>query len=212
MALCSSCGSPLQEGGKFCKTCGAGASQAESRLGQKKARVLSGEKKKSTTVVIAAATLVFVLLGGVVLYRTFGGKTVAEAVSSTADRSANPGAVIRVKAEQGLVRIPLKGADNGKAKFFVYAAAGRDVTFFVVQAPDGSYRAALNACTACYRAKRGYRQEGGAMICNNCGMGFRLSDIGVVHGGCNPIPFTQTIDGQMLVLQARDLDAGANYF
>ena len=43
---------------------------------------------------------------------------------------------------------------------------------------DGSIRTALDACVACNHAKLGYRQEGDLVVCNNCGMGFKPTDIG----------------------------------
>ena len=42
-------------------------------------------------------------------------------------------------------------------------------------------------------------------------MGFRPEEIGNETGGCNPIPVGRSIDGQMVVLKAKDLEAGAQY-
>ena len=50
------------------------------------------------------------------------------------------------------------------------------------------------------------------MVCNNCGMGFAPAQIGMVTGGCNPIPVNKTINGQTLVLKVKDLEAGGQYF
>ena len=81
-----------------------------------------------------------------------------------------------------------------------------------MKAQDGSFRTALDACVACNHAKLGYRQEGALVVCNNCGMGFKPTDIGMMTGGCNPIPVNKSIDGQLIVLKAKDLEAGAQYF
>ncbi len=81
-----------------------------------------------------------------------------------------------------------------------------------MKASDGSIRTAFDACTACNHAKLGYRQEGGVVVCNNCGMGFEPADVGKVTGGCSPIPVNKTMDGKMLVLRTSDLEAGAQYF
>jgi uncharacterized membrane protein len=43
-------------------------------------------------------------------------------------------------------------------------------------------------------------------------MGFTPADIGKVTGGCSPIPIEKTSDGQMIVLKAKDLEAGVEYF
>jgi uncharacterized membrane protein len=34
----------------------------------------------------------------------------------------------------------------------------------------------------------------------------------MVTGGCNPIPVNKSVDGQLIVLKAKDLEAGAQYF
>jgi uncharacterized membrane protein len=110
------------------------------------------------------------------------------------------------------VSIPLKTVEDGKAHFFAYATGGKTITFFVMKAMDGSIRTAFDACVACNHAKLGYRQEGSLVVCNNCGMGFKPTEIGMVSGGCNPIPVNKSVDGQMIVLKAKDLEAGAQYF
>jgi uncharacterized membrane protein len=43
-------------------------------------------------------------------------------------------------------------------------------------------------------------------------MGFRPTDIGMITGGCNPIPVKKSIVGQTIVLNARELEDGARYF
>jgi uncharacterized membrane protein len=65
---------------------------------------------------------------------------------------------------------------------------------------------------ACNHAKLGYRQEGSLVVCNNCGMGFKPTDIGMTTGGCNPIPVKKSVEGQTIVLKAKDLEDGARYF
>jgi uncharacterized membrane protein len=110
------------------------------------------------------------------------------------------------------VRIALADVQDGNAHFYSYAAGGKAVTFFVMKAADGSIRTAFDACVACNHAKLGYRQEGASVVCNNCGMGFTPAQIGMVTGGCNPIPVNKTTDGQNLLLKAKDLEAGAQYF
>jgi hypothetical protein len=88
----------------------------------------------------------------------------------------------------------------------------RDTSARLMKAMDGNIRTAFDACVACNHAKLGYRQEGSLVVCNNCGMGFKPTEIGMVSGGCNPIPVNKSVDGQMIVLKAKDLEAGAQYF
>jgi uncharacterized membrane protein len=43
-------------------------------------------------------------------------------------------------------------------------------------------------------------------------MGFRSNDVGVITGGCSPIPVEKRMDGQLLVLKVNVLEEGARYF
>ena len=117
-----------------------------------------------------------------------------------------------VKAEQGMVRIPLAEVSDGQAHFFRYGRKGGDVKFFVLQSRDGVLRAAFDACDVCWREGKGYRQDGEFMVCVNCGRRFHSSRINVVEGGCNPAPLRRAIQGGDLYIRAEDIAAGARFF
>ena len=117
-----------------------------------------------------------------------------------------------VKSVNGEVRIPLAEVGDGKAHFFEFASDQGTIKFFVLKSVDGVMRAAFDTCDVCYKAKKGYRQEGGEMVCNNCNMRFRSDLINEVKGGCNPAPLKRRIDGGQLVINERDLLTGAWYF
>jgi uncharacterized membrane protein len=114
--------------------------------------------------------------------------------------------------EKGEMRIPLATLQDGKAHFFSLGTGERTVRFFALRKSDGSIGVALDACNACYRAKLGYRQNGDQVICNNCGMAFRHEDIGIVTGGCNPIPVVHTVADNAVVVKAEQLEQGRKYF
>ncbi|MBC7258371.1 MAG: DUF2318 domain-containing protein [Chloroflexi bacterium] len=117
-----------------------------------------------------------------------------------------------VQAENGVVRLPLATFDDGKAHHYTYVYNGKPLEFFVLKSADGTVRAAFNACDVCYPFKKGYRQEGDEVVCNNCGRRFPADQINVVQGGCNPSPLNRAVDGDMLVIQAEDIAAGIKYF
>ena len=79
------------------------------------------------------------------------------------------------------VRVPLKALDSGKALFLSMESNGVKVHYFVLRGGDGTYRAALDACDVCFRANKGYRQEGDRMVCVNCGQAFPSDRIGSIH-------------------------------
>jgi uncharacterized membrane protein len=101
---------------------------------------------------------------------------------------------------------------DGKAHFYTIKAGGKTVNFFVMKSSDGIIRAAFDACDVCYREKKGYREEGDYMVCNNCGQRFPSRKINEVKGGCNPSPLNRTIVGNNVVLKVNDIQSGAFYF
>ena len=120
------------------------------------------------------------------------------------------GALLR--SEGGMVSLPLAEVGDGQAHFYRYQSGEKTVSFFVVRGGDGRLRAALDTCDVCYEAKKGYRQEGSDMVCNNCDQRFPTIRINEVAGGCNPVGLPVTVDGERLILTATDLDRGARYF
>lgn len=159
-----------------------------------------GARKKNTVKILA---LVALLVAGLAVYF----------VAASGGRAAGVAAAVGpLKAEGGRVSIPASELSE-KARFYEYkTASGKTVNFFAVRSPDGVYRAALNACDVCFAGKQGYRQEGEEMVCNKCGMHFPSSKINEVRGGCNPIGLERKIEGDRVVIDARGLEAGANYF
>jgi uncharacterized membrane protein len=77
------------------------------------------------------------------------------------------------------------------ALFFPVDIQGTRIEVLAVRAPDGTIRTAFNTCQVCYGSGRGfYKQQGTVLICQNCGNRFRMSQVGVRSGGCNPVPIS----------------------
>jgi uncharacterized membrane protein len=110
------------------------------------------------------------------------------------------------------VRIPLASLDSGKALFLKASVEGKEIHYFTMRSSDGVYRAAYDTCDVCFRANRGYRQEGDLVVCNNCGQVFPSEKVNVIRGGCNPAPLVRTVKGEYLVIKKSDLAAGGPYF
>jgi uncharacterized membrane protein len=117
-----------------------------------------------------------------------------------------------LKADNGEVRIALAEVSDGQAHYFTHSADGTDVDFFVVKSVDGVVRSAFDACDVCFHEKKGYRQEGNFMVCNNCDMQFRTDLINEVKGGCNPAPLDRRIEGEQMVITTADIAGGRRYF
>ena len=115
---------------------------------------------------------------------------------------------------EDVVKIPLSEISR-TAKFYEYEKDGAKIKYFVVQAADGSVKKAFDACDVCHTAKKGYRQEGDDMICNNCGNYYPISGLGTENtggGGCWPGYLPNDIEGGYLIIKENDLAAGKNRF
>jgi len=210
MSVCPKCGVEMKGEVKFCKSCGAGAGLHD----QKKARVLAGKQKSPKPLIIVAVVVVAAVAGLLVYNGATGARSMTgPMMGGKANREGNKNVqYTSLRAENGEVTVPLTALQGGAASYFVFNAGGKDIKFFVLKASDGTVRVALDACNACYHAKLGYRHEGETMVCNNCGMAFKSSDIGKVSGGCNPVPLQNTQDGKTITVKASDLEAGVKYF
>lgn len=162
------------------------------------------KQERRIRVVIAAAILLLAGFAAIAHAGFFDGifkKSPAEAAKSA-------GVVETADA----VKIPLGALDSGKALFLQQVLAGRQIHYFALKSSDGAYRAAFDACDVCFRANRGYRQDGDLMVCSNCGQTFPSAKIGEVKGGCNPHPLTRKVEGRYLVIKKTDIAAGKDYF
>lgn len=125
---------------------------------------------------------------------------------------ALPGRAARAaQGESDVVKIPVSDVSS-TAKFYKFDADGVTVKYFLVKAPDGTIRSALDACEACFPAKKGYKQDGEFMNCVNCGQKFHVGRVGMVKGGCNPHPLKNVVEGDMVVISKAELAEGVKFF
>lgn len=74
-------------------------------------------------------------------------------------------------------------------QFLNYDANGTTVQFLLLRDDAGTIHAAFNTCQSCSPSPKAYYvQQGGKLICQNCGFDFTPEEVGIVHGGCNPWP------------------------
>lgn len=179
------------------------ATQSHGRQ-QKKAEFQTSPKEPSNNRKYFVLVGIVVVLSAVAGYLILGGGSSEGVPKTNAQTISAPGQN---------VQIPLSEVGDGKAKFYNYTLAdNQKVSFFVVKSSDGIIRAAFNACDVCYEHRRGYRQEGDDMVCNNCGQHFPSNRVNEVKGGCNPAPLERTVEGGHLAIKASDLRQGAFYF
>lgn len=139
--------------------------------------------------------------------------TVALLVGAVSVFAFSLGKYEKVKVSNGTVTLPVAKLADGKAHFYKIEDSGKEITFFAVMASDGSYRTAFDACDSCFRAKKGYEQQGDKLNCNNCNQKFAINRLGPnATGGCNPGYLPHQVKGNTLSIKADDLKDGARYF
>jgi uncharacterized membrane protein len=171
----------------------------------KKAIVMNTGKKNPLPIVIAAIVAI-AATAGLGLFLFPGDDNATLPVSSAQPTSPT--------VSDGQLYYAVSLFEDGKARHFHYADADSNTTinYFIIKSTDGVIRAAFDACDVCWRAGKGYYQEGSAMVCRNCGRRFESVLVNEVQGGCNPAPLTRTIQGDQVVIRVEDLKKGQAYF
>jgi len=168
-------------------------SERETKREQFNEKPSSGKKLLAPVVVLVIAVV------AVAVWFLFGAQTAG-------------GPEIVSAGQDGLIRFAAADYNDGKARFYSFKGETGPVDFFVVRSHDGVIRSAFDTCDVCYKALKGYRQEGDDMVCNNCDQRFKTDMINVVKGGCNPAPLQRQQVGETIVIAANDIKSGAWYF
>ncbi|MCD7880148.1 MAG: DUF2318 domain-containing protein [Clostridiales bacterium] len=79
-----------------------------------------------------------------------------------------------------------------QASYYDAEIDGTTVEILAVLASDGTVHLAMNTCQVCNGSPYAYfEQDGDYFVCQNCGNRFSSDEIGLVSGGCNPVPVTE---------------------
>jgi uncharacterized membrane protein len=118
-----------------------------------------------------------------------------------------------VSPRSGEIRLPVKEMRDGTVHFFTYKKDGKRINFFIRTDGKDNLSAYFDACYTCYKYKKGYREEGSDLVCNECNLKFRLAEEhwDTSHGCC-PIMIKSRIEGNDLVLSVKDLEKGERLF
>ena len=155
----------------------------------------------------AIALVLGVLAIGAILYFINSGIIGGSGSTGTAEAAVTP---VTTGSE---VTFPESAFADGKAKFFEYKTSdGKKVKYFIIKSSDGVIRAAFDACDVCYESRKGYVQDGDAMVCRNCGRRFQSTKVNVVTGGCNPSALTRNIKEGKVVIPVQALNEGTRFF
>jgi len=112
----------------------------------------------------------------------------------------------------GVFKIDTRTIGKGQVAFFHYDTAGKEVEFMVAKTATGSIKTAFDACRTCYVHKLGYRDEGGKVVCVYCGMTFDIESLDKGEGNCVPIRIEHRMEGAFVVIDQKEIEAGAVWF
>jgi len=109
--------------------------------------------------------------------------------------------------------ISLDEVSNQLKKYDYTSSKGINVKFFAIKGSNGGVRTAFDACDVCGGYK-GYRQEGGDIVCNNCGRHFDINGLGTQNKGygCWPSYLSHKIESGKVIINTAELEAGAYRF
>ncbi len=89
--------------------------------------------------------------------------------------------------------------NGGQANFFVLKISGNVESYF-------------DACIRCYQDKKGYRAEGGSIVCRACGVTYPLDMLKDGFGSCHPIQLPGEIKGDQYIIPLDEIKKGTKYF
>jgi|AGTN01.3.fsa_nt_gi Predicted membrane protein len=171
-------------------------------------------KKQRRSIYIGIAFIAVFAMVAIWLLSGLKGGTPETALESPANTYTQPSPAASAADTQDLV---IQKSDiTETADFIAYQAGDTNMEVIAVRASDGTIRTALNTCQVCYDSGRGYYvQEGGEMVCQNCGNRFGVSEIGDTRFGCNPVPITaqyQSEDDRTITISGEFLAGNAELF
>ncbi len=157
--------------------------------------VQAAQKAQKKTFAIFGV-IAFLVIGFIVIRLSSGGAATERAVS-------------------GDLKI-LKSEISEITKFYPYKAGKINMEVLAVKASDGTIRTVFNTCQVCYDSGRGYyKQQGDELICQNCGNRFKLDQIELIKGGCNPVPImkeNKTEDDSHIVISQEFMEENKGLF
>lgn len=109
------------------------------------------------------------------------------------------------------VVIDVKQLKPGTPLYFSHKKDGKSINFFVLLTGN-TVRSFFDACVTCYPKKRGYRDDGGTVVCRACNQRFPVATLEKGIGGCYPIKLPGTTErGYYRILLAK-IEEGAKWF
>jgi len=95
--------------------------------------------------------------------------------------------------------------------YFSHKKDGKSIDFFVLLTGE-KVRSYFDACVTCYPKKRGYRYNGGTVVCRACNQRFPVSTLEKGMGKCYPINIPGKLEGGTYRIPLAKIEEGAKWF
>jgi len=193
---------------KVCQMCGASVKPANYSKHMSNVHGINVDKKVAFGSKTVIAAIVLVMLIGVALsYASTSKNAPATGPPAVSSPAASPLGSISSEPDDK-VKIPTSEVTTA-AKWYTYDSDNVRIRYLLAKGTDGKIHLGTDACDVCYKNKKGYRQDGAVMTCNNCGQTFAINSLGTQNtsGGCWPSYIPMKIEGDFVVIQKSDLDA-----
>lgn len=164
----------------------------DSRALQRKA-LWSARKERLWSTAVYTSSFIFIVL------------VTAQFIYAKSTTSLSPAREVTFTA--GEVSIPVSEVSDGELHRYSANIEGSEVRFLIFKKPDGKIVTVLDACQIC--GPVGFYKTGNQIICKNCSAPINAQSMGQ-SGGCNPIPLTSSINGQLITISQADLSTGSS--
>jgi len=128
-------------------------------------------------------------------------------------------AMVQLNKTYGNLMVDLKALnaklwDRGTRIISEIAGLPYEEALGLLKRADGEVKTAFDACEVCHAAGKGYSQDGDSVICNNCGLKFRISELGEKNKGtgCWPAHLEHEIQENYILIKKTDVEAGSRFF
>jgi uncharacterized membrane protein len=118
----------------------------------------------------------------------------------------------QVTAKDGIIHIDARNIGKGEVRFFRFHAGNKDVMFFAARSGSGDIKTAFDACITCFPHRMGYRQEGDCLVCIYCNTPFHLKELDKGKGNCVPIRIKHRLEGDSILIDQKEVEAGSVWF
>ncbi len=113
-------------------------------------------------------------------------------------------------SSEGTIKFSMNEMEEGKPVFRSHEHEDTRIDYFVLKV-NNTVESYFDACAKCYPKKLGYRTEGRELVCVACGQRFHIEGL-KGFGSCYPLPIKGSIEGDVYVIEEKELLKGAKYF